>query len=373
MPKLDKSLASLYPGLAMQADGWDPENVSYGSNKKLRWKCLKIDNHRWTATPKQMTSSLSEGSSQTKCMVCNGDKILVGCNDLAHLHPKIAGEADGWDPTTVTANSNKKKNWICSLGHTWEATICNRVGRGSNCPVCSGRKVWAGFNDLSTLHPELAKESDEDPTTILAGTHSKIQWRCHLGHVWADSPHNRIGHGGGCPVCSNHRVLKGFNDLLTKNPDIAKEAHGWDPAKELPGSRSRRAWKCLDCGNTWSVKIQDRVFYGTGCPECAQSGYKRSKPAYLYLMRRTDQQQIGITNDIDRRTKYHQRFGWSLVEVVGPCSGELVLNAENELKKWLKKEVGLIKGTTENWHSSSLEVGSLAELKKVSGIITDLF
>jgi len=41
--------------------------------------------------------------------------------------------------------------------------------------------------------------------------------------------------------------------------------------------------------------------------------------------------------------------------------------------KWLKKEIGLIKGTTENWATTSMEVQSLAELKARSGIETDLF
>jgi len=39
----------------------------------------------------------------------------------------------------------------------------------------------------------------------------------------------------------------------------------------------------------------------------------------------------------------------------------------------LKKEIGLVKGTTENWSTTSMEVQSLAELKARSGIKTDLF
>ena len=31
-----------------------------------------------------------------------------GVNDLATLHPEVAAEADGWDPSTVTSGSNKK-------------------------------------------------------------------------------------------------------------------------------------------------------------------------------------------------------------------------------------------------------------------------
>ena len=35
-------------------------------------------------------------------------KLVVGINDLATLHPEIAAEADGWDPSTVHSDSHKK-------------------------------------------------------------------------------------------------------------------------------------------------------------------------------------------------------------------------------------------------------------------------
>ena len=50
-----------------------------------------------------------------------------------------------------------------------------------------------------------------------------------------------------------------------------------------------------------------------------------------------------------------------------------MLDTENTFKKWLKKEIGLMEGTTENWSTTKMEVQSLAELKARSGIETDLF
>jgi len=35
-------------------------------------------------------------------------KLIPGKNDLATKFPKIADEADGWKPSTVTAGSRKK-------------------------------------------------------------------------------------------------------------------------------------------------------------------------------------------------------------------------------------------------------------------------
>ena len=90
-------------------------------------------------------------------------------------------------------------------------------------------------------------------------------------------------------------------------------------------------------------------------------------------MERPGEQQIGITNDLETRIKYHRGRGWNLIETVGPIYGDKVLQTERTVKRWLKKEIGTVKGTTENWTTSAMEVRSLADLKARSGVETDLF
>ena len=90
-------------------------------------------------------------------------------------------------------------------------------------------------------------------------------------------------------------------------------------------------------------------------------------------MRRAGEQQLGITNDLKTRLKVHERNGWSLIEYVGSAPGSIVLETEVSFKKWLKENIGVVEGTTENWSTTSMEVQSLAELKARSGIETDLF
>ena len=35
-------------------------------------------------------------------------------------------------------------------------------------------------------------------------------------------------------------MFKGFNDLATKYPEIAIEAHGWDPSTFTPGAAAKK-------------------------------------------------------------------------------------------------------------------------------------
>ena len=145
-------LASQYPLVAAEADGWDPQTVTAGSGIKRAWKCRH--GHTWSASPGSRTGS------GTGCPYCANLRVWVGFNDLKTHHPDIANQADNWDPETVVSGSNKKKDWICQLGHQWQAQVSQRTARGSGCPYCAGQKVLAGFNDLKTRYPEIAKEAD---------------------------------------------------------------------------------------------------------------------------------------------------------------------------------------------------------------------
>ena len=58
----------------------------------------------------------------------------------------------GFDPDKLTLGSERKVWWKCSKGHGWEAVCYSRTA-GNQCPICSGRKVLVGYNDLSTLLP----------------------------------------------------------------------------------------------------------------------------------------------------------------------------------------------------------------------------
>jgi hypothetical protein len=193
-------LGTSHPELSTQAFGWDPAQISMGHNKKKAWKCDQ--GHVWDASPNSRTYK------ESGCPVCIGKKVLKEFNDLATTHPELAKQAFGWDPTTISAWSHKKADWICEFGHHWNAQLKSRLVSG--CPVCTGRKVLQGFNDLRTTHPELAKQAfGWDPTTINAGSHKKLKWQCSDGHIWTSVVHSRTA-GRGCPTCAN----SGFNSTL---------------------------------------------------------------------------------------------------------------------------------------------------------------
>ena len=198
-------------------------------------------------------------------------KPTVGVSDLGTRFPEIAAEADGWDPITVRAGCPVEMNWKCNRGHRWRSRVSARTSQGSGCPFCSGHKVWKGYNDLATTHPDLAKEAEGwDPSTLSKGSRKRVTWKCHLGHTWELSISNRTSglmHSG-CPYCSGRKLLRGFNDLGTLFPSIAAEADGWDPCSIGKGHDQKKRWKCkLD--HKWNASPNNRTNRGSGCPICS--------------------------------------------------------------------------------------------------------
>ena len=162
-----------------------PSEVSCGSHKKVQWRCSK--GHEWQATVKNR-ALIGSG-----CPYCSCRAVLKGFNDLASIHPELVEEWSDRNlplsPTEVSEFSNKKVWWKCKFGHRWQSTPNNRIN-GRGCPVCSGRLVMAGVNDLATKNPELALEWDYvknyplTPCDVTSGKNIKA-W-CH-GHIHSNS------------------------------------------------------------------------------------------------------------------------------------------------------------------------------------------
>lgn len=265
-----KDLAATHPALALEAHGWDPSGTTRGSDISKEWKCSK--GHIWTAR----VSDRATGSG--KCPICLGKRVLVGFNDLATVNPKLAGQANGWDPTTIPPSSNKRLPWICPLGHEWTAKPSDRTSNSSDsCPICVGKRVLAGFNDLATTHPDLATEAlGWDPSTVQAGSKKNLAWKCANQHEWSARVSSRALQGSGCRQCGNRNTKvpkksasarKILPSVYDSSLELASEAYGWDPKDISIGSNRKMFWKCHK-GHIWEANVNSRS-KGRGCPICS--------------------------------------------------------------------------------------------------------
>lgn len=230
--KLDKSLATEFPEIAAEFSvtrngNLTPSMFHPGSNERVWWECSNCG-HEWKAAISDRT-----GEDKNGCPICakkiggakHHDYVLREKGSFADNHPELLPK---WNytkntisPTEVVSGSSIKVWWICEKGHEWIASVGHVSTRGCNCPFCTNKKILAGYNDLATVNPELAKEwdygknGDMKPTTIGAGSSKKAWWICSkCGNGWEAVIVSR-NKGTGCPACAN---LKKFgNQYVKKN------------------------------------------------------------------------------------------------------------------------------------------------------------
>jgi hypothetical protein len=257
-----------------------PYDFTYGSGKKVWWKCPKGSDHEW------LTSISNRVTRESNCPYCSGNKVALS-NCLATIKPELAKQ---WHPTLngdltpndVTVGSRKKVWWKCPKGsdHEWLIAVGGRENSKLGCPICSGHKVVLS-TCLATTHPEIAKQwhptknGDLTPYNVKAGVRKKVWWKCDKGddHEWKTSIGNRTYHKSGCAICAGWIITKS-TCLATTHPEIAKE---WHPTKnrdltpyDVKSTGYKKVWWKCDKGDDheWSATVGNRIGNGTGCPFC---------------------------------------------------------------------------------------------------------
>lgn len=264
-----------------------PYSISYGSMEKVWWQCSQ--GHIWQAEVRSRVS----GSG---CPVCANRAVAIGINDLASQFPALAKE---WHPTKngdltpqdVVFGTKQDVWWQCKKGHVWCASVQSRTLDGTGCPVCAGRVVVPGENDLASQFPELAKEWHPDknapllPTQVTPFCKRRVWWLCPLGHAYPAEIDMRTLRHSGCPYCAGKKVLVGFNDLATVQPQIAAQWHptlnGSLTPKMVTSGCHKKVWWICGKGHVWKTAIYSRAGkQHHGCPVCA--GVVRGKRKTRY-------------------------------------------------------------------------------------------
>ena len=247
--------------------------VIYRDKSIAYWKCSL--GHGWKSPMKSI-----QGGKEP-CPFCGNRELLSGFNDLKTLHPEIINE---WDvegnqesPSEVLFNTVRTYQWICPNSHIYSASAYNR-SRGRGCPVCSGKQVATGLNDVASLYPELLMEWDTTVpgniplAQLTAGSNKIVHWVCSEGHQYEQNMAAKI-RGRGCAICAGKQILTGYNDMATTHPVIADE---WHPTKNAPlaptqvrAGSHQKIWWLGKCGHEWQAALYHRTGNGRGCAVCA--------------------------------------------------------------------------------------------------------
>ena len=197
-------------------------------------------------------------------------------------------------PRDVAKYSKQKIWWICEKGHKWQAVLCSRSS-GTGCPVCAGKAVLPGTNDLASQKPHIAaqwhptKNGTLKPDQVTPASNREVWWLCEKGHEYCARVIHRVQHGSDCPYCCNKKVLAGYNDLATAAPQLAAQWHPdlngeITPQMVTAGSKNKAWWICEE-GHVWETVINNRAGkLKHGCPVCAGRLKVKSVERYTRIM-----------------------------------------------------------------------------------------
>ena len=233
-------------------------------------------------TGKALTLKDLRNGRAPQCPVCQKRMIVPGYNDLATTDPDVARQLDttrngGLTAAGIGRSSLRKIWWLCEAGHSWDANPSSRVHLGSDCPVCIGRLIQIGVNDLATTHPQIAAEWHPlfllySPTSVTFGSEKLVQWRCAQGHDYEMRINDRTNLDE-CPTCRRKKVRCRADNLVATHPVIGAEWHptfnGDRLASEYTfGSKEEAYWLCAH-GHHYKQRIERRVA-GYGCSVCSR-------------------------------------------------------------------------------------------------------
>lgn len=253
-----------HPSWSILKDYWDPANevtpeeLAPKSHHIVRWLCT--NGHSFRRSPAGMT-----GRRKTICAACSA---------IPYTQPSLLEEWD-YDKNEQSVYSvgsgYGRVWWLCKAGHSYLMAVHNRV-KGQQCPVCSGRTVVAGVNDLQTHFPSLAPLlNSASASSVYFNSSKRYEWLLPCNHLQTATIAAMVK-SSECVFCSGRRFLRGFNSLCETHPEMLSE---WSDKNELAPSevfwRSNKLayWTCRDCGYERQVRISRRVTQTTSCAACA--------------------------------------------------------------------------------------------------------
>lgn len=227
------SLKKMFP---VQSVMWDKGNnkissdsVSVNANLRGTFVCNGINNdlpdHSFVATVSNVVACWKQGN--LGCPVCAGKKIVRGVNDFESRYPQFAKY---WDydlndekPWEVNYNSEKNYHFICDKGHKFMRDPCHmrRGMSGNGCPVCRGRRIIEGSNDLLSQRPDVAGNwvselNDLAVNEVTVRSNQYAYFRCsskRCNNIFREKICAVTSTNGLCPDCRNRTYSDAEKDL----------------------------------------------------------------------------------------------------------------------------------------------------------------
>lgn len=198
-----------------------PNEVSVGSDVNIHWQC--VEGHEWFA------NLYSRTKNNHGCPECLGRSKQGEERLKVSDYPVLVSQwhsSNNLLPENLPFRSRKIITWVCPKNdkHIWNGSVASRSLDGTDCPVCAGRIVINGVNDLASdiTFKHLAHEWHEDNTLLASevslSSNYRATWKCSTddNHIWSSYVYSRTRKfASGCPRCALARsTSKGEEEVF---------------------------------------------------------------------------------------------------------------------------------------------------------------
>lgn len=328
------------------------------------------------------------------------ETIELAENAMLKIRPNLFDEWDfeknvDLDIYKMTKGMGAVAWWNCpKCGSLYDNPVIIKVKTkpsSSCCPFGSGHRV-NHTNSLASLRPDIAKEwhpalnCDLTPHDVTCYKNTEAWWLGECGHEWEAVISNRTNMKSNCPYCSNQKILVGFNDMWTTDPDLAKLLlNPEDGYKYTQMSGQKLDWKCLECNG----RVNNKVVYsvreqGLSCPKCSD-GIRFPEKFMCNLLKENDIEfEFDIKQDWSQGKRYDfylPDYNWIIethggqhydggFERIGKAGRSLQVEQENDrFKEQLARDIGIDKYividarySTVEWMKNSILDSELIEI-----------
>ncbi|MCB5992826.1 zinc-ribbon domain-containing protein [Janibacter melonis] len=258
-----EALVDLHPTIAaewvtnLDRPDMAPDELRPSSKQRCVWLC--------PACSKRYEATVANRVRGRGCRWCaytdrgrRRREVPPGSPSAADMAPELLDEhvrniTTGSSLRELRPGSLDRCLWRCSgCGHEWEATVVNRVTKGSGCPLCahiasaSRRRTAAPGQSLADRHPDIAAEfsglvahPDLLANSIRPGSPALAWWRCSKGHAWATTIVSRTTSGTGCARCQ----ALGQSRFELEVAELLEESLGTSVLVDHPLQTDERTWR----------------------------------------------------------------------------------------------------------------------------------
>lgn len=154
----------------------------------------------------------------------------------------------------------KDKTITITTSQLLQMGFCKLIGLYSNEYL---HNVGDNVNDLLILKQIKLKSGNDDVKAY--------KYKCLIdGNIDTIREYDLDRKGHGCNVCSNHKCMKGVNDIATTHPHLVKYFKNIeDSYTHTYGSKDEVRIKCPSCGGERKITIQIFTTRDMKCPSCS--------------------------------------------------------------------------------------------------------